>query len=132
MALCRTCPFGEACNKYPRSLSQSRSSLSLPLPRSVIFLIVKQRRGFSQLSFVYVLFSFNIVLIAYFRVVLSIEPLLDHNIKLSSMVATICRNQFHFNETCTNKNQSICKWLKLEVSGEIGSSFFHCSNQTGL
>ena len=57
----------------------SQSSLSEPLPRAVIFLIVKLRRGFSQLSFVYVLFSFNIFLITYFCVVSSFEPPLDHN-----------------------------------------------------
>ena len=48
------------CNKYTQS--QSRSSLSEPLPRAVISLIVQLRRGFSQLSLVYVLFSFNIFL----------------------------------------------------------------------
>ena len=61
--------------------SQSQSSLSEPLPREVIFLIVKLRRGLSQLSFVNVLFSFNIFLITYFYVVLSFEPPLDHNNK---------------------------------------------------
>ena len=58
----------------------SQSSLSEPLPRAVIFLIVKLRRGFSLLSFVYVLFAFNIFLITYFCVVSSFEPPLDHNI----------------------------------------------------
>ena len=40
---------------------------------------VKLRRGFSQLSFMYVLFSFRIFLITHFRVVLSFQPPLDHN-----------------------------------------------------
>ena len=46
-----------------------QSNLSEPSPRAVIFQIVKLRRGFSQLSFVYVLFAFNIFLITYFCVV---------------------------------------------------------------
>ena len=41
--------------------------------------IVKLKRGFSELSFVYVVFSFNIFLITYFCVVSSFEPPLDHN-----------------------------------------------------
>ena len=40
---------------------------------------VKLRGGFSQLSFMYLLFSFNIFLITHFRVVLSFEPPLDRN-----------------------------------------------------
>ena len=40
---------------------------------------VKLRRGFSLLSFIHVLFSFNIFLITHFRVMLSFEPPLDHN-----------------------------------------------------
>ena len=43
---------------------------------------VKLRRGFSQLSFMYVLFSFNIFLITHFWVVLSFEPPLDHQISV--------------------------------------------------
>ena len=54
-------------------------NLSKLLPRVVIFLILKLRRGLSQLSFVYVLFAFNIFLITYFWVVSSFEPPLDHN-----------------------------------------------------
>ena len=41
--------------------------------------LVKLRRGFSQLSFIYVLFSFNIFFITHFWVVLSFKPPLDHN-----------------------------------------------------
>ena len=41
--------------------------------------------GFSQLSFIYVLFSFNIFLIPHFRVVLSFEPPLDHNTYLDGL-----------------------------------------------
>ena len=67
----------------PTELSsvQSRFSLTLSesLPRAVIFLIVKLRRGLSLLSFVCVLFAFNIFLITYFCVVSSFEPHLDHN-----------------------------------------------------
>ena len=59
--------------------SQSRFCLSESLPSAVIFLIVKPWRGFSQLSFVYVLFAFNIFLIRCFCVVSSFEPPLDHN-----------------------------------------------------
>ena len=40
---------------------------------------VKLRKGFSQLSFMYVLFSINIFFITHFRVVLSFQPSLDHN-----------------------------------------------------
>ena len=40
---------------------------------------VKLRRSFSQLSFLYLLFSFYIFLITHFRVVLSFQPPLDHN-----------------------------------------------------
>ena len=40
---------------------------------------VKLRRGSSQLSFMYVLFYFNIFLITRFRVVVSFEAPLDHN-----------------------------------------------------
>ena len=61
---------------------QSQSSLSEPLPRAAIFLIVKLRRGFSHVSFVYVLFPFSIFLITYFCVVSSFEPPLDHNSNL--------------------------------------------------
>ena len=39
---------------------------------------VKLKRDFPQLSFIYVLFSFNIFLITHFRVVLSFQPPLDH------------------------------------------------------
>ena len=46
------------------SSSQSRFCLSESLPRAVIFLIVRLERGFSQQSFVYVLFAFNIFLIS--------------------------------------------------------------------
>ena len=59
--------------------SQSRFCLSESLPRAIIFLIVKLRRGFSQLSFVYVLFALNIFLITYFCIVSSYEPPLHHN-----------------------------------------------------
>ena len=66
-----------------------QSSLSELLPRAVTFLI-KLRTGFSQLSFVYVLFAFNIFLITNFCVVSSFEPPLDHNIyvtvKLSAFI----------------------------------------------
>ena len=49
-------------------------------PRTVLFMIMLSwRRGVSQLSFLNVLFSFNIFLITHFRVVLSFEPFLDHN-----------------------------------------------------
>ena len=64
-----------------QSRTQSRFCLCKSLPRVVIFLIVKLVRGFSQLSFVYVLFTFNIFLTAYFCVVSSFEPPLDHNTK---------------------------------------------------
>ena len=44
-----------SCDIYQRSSLLRRRSLSEPLPRVVIFLIGKLKRGFSQLSFVYVL-----------------------------------------------------------------------------
>ena len=62
-----------------QSQTQSRFCLYEPLPRAVIFLIVKLGRGFSQLSFVYILFAFKIFLITYFCVVSSFEPPLDHH-----------------------------------------------------
>ena len=62
---------------------QSQFYLSKSIPREVIFLIVKLRRGFSQLLFVYVLFAFNIFLIPYFCVMSSFGPPLDHNIMLN-------------------------------------------------
>ena len=62
----------EVSNSFSVCLSES-------LPRVEIFLILKLRRGFSQLSFVYVLFAFNIFLITYFCVMSSFEPPLDHN-----------------------------------------------------
>ena len=54
--------------------TQSRFCLIESLPRAVILLIVKLGRDFSQLSFVYVLFAFNIFLISYSCVVSSFEP----------------------------------------------------------
>ena len=52
-----------------------------PSPRTdVMFMIVLSwGGGFTQLSFMYVLFSFNLFLITHFRVVLSFQPPLDHN-----------------------------------------------------
>ena len=79
-------------NSLLRSRSRSRSlelSLGEPLPRAVIFLIVKLRRGFSQLSFVYVSFAFNIFLITYFYVVSSFEPPLDHKKKVAQSAGTV-------------------------------------------
>ena len=64
-----------------QSRTQTRFCLCESLARAVIFLIVKLVRGFSQLSLVNVLFAFNIFLIAYFCVVSSFEPPLDHNTK---------------------------------------------------
>ena len=78
-SLLRSCSLSQSQRSLSLSLGQSRSSLRVPLPRAVIFMIVKPWRGFSQLSFVYVLFSFNIFLITYFWVVLSFQPPLDHN-----------------------------------------------------
>ena len=52
---------GRAVNKYLQSQSQFQRSLSETLPRSVIFLIVKLRRGLSQLSFVHVPFFFQYI-----------------------------------------------------------------------
>ena len=75
-------PTELSLHSLSQSQSRSRSSFIELLPRVVIFLIVKLRRVFSQLSFVYVLFSFNIFLITYFRVMLSFEPPL--NLKLQS------------------------------------------------
>ena len=60
----------------------------------VIFLIVKLRRGFSQLPFVYVLFAFNIFLITYFCVVSSFEPPLDHYKVLTLNVNTLSQLSF--------------------------------------
>ena len=69
----------ELSSAWSQTQSQCSRSLSEPLPRAVIFLIVKLRKGFSQLLFVYVVFSFNIFLFTYFCVVSSFELPLDHN-----------------------------------------------------
>ena len=68
-----------SCDTYRlRSLLRS---LGDPSPRTDVMFhdFVKLGRGFSQLSFMYVLFSFNIFFITHFRVVLSFRPPLDHN-----------------------------------------------------
>ena len=62
--------------------SQSQRGLSELFPRALIFLIVKLRKSFSHLSFVCVLFSFNVFLITYFCAVSSFEPPLHHNSNL--------------------------------------------------
>ena len=72
----------ELSSAQTQSRTQSQFCLSESLPRAVIFLIVKLRRGFSQLSFVYVLSAFNIFLITYFCVVSSFVPPLDHKREL--------------------------------------------------
>ena len=67
-----------SCDIY--RLSSLLSILGELSPRTVIFLIVLSwGGGFSQLSFINVLFPFNIFIITHFRVVLSFEPPLDHN-----------------------------------------------------
>ena len=71
----------ELSSAQSQSQSQTQSWFSHRelLPRAVIFLIVKLRWGFSQLVFVYVLFSFNIFLITYSCVMSSFEPPLGHS-----------------------------------------------------
>ena len=76
----------ELSSAQTQSRTQSRFCLSEPLPGAVIFLIVKLMRVFSLLSFVYILFAFNIFLITYFCVVSSFEPPLDHNTILISLI----------------------------------------------
>ena len=63
----------------PAKLSSVQSRRSRHQERINVHDCVKLRRGFFQLSFLYVLFSFNIFFITYFRVVLSFQPPLDHN-----------------------------------------------------
>ena len=64
-----------SCDIY--RLSSLLCSLGEPSPRMDVNIhdCVKPRRGFSRLSFMYVLFSFNIFLITHFQVLLSPEPL---------------------------------------------------------
>ena len=62
----------------PAKLSSAQSRRAVTM-NSNIHDCVKLRRDFSQLSFMYVRFPFNIFLITHFRVVLSFEPPLDHN-----------------------------------------------------
>ena len=68
--------------------AQSRCSLSELSPRTVIFMIVLSwvGGGFSQLSFMDVLFSFNIFLITHFRVVLSFQLPFDNNNNLQWLI----------------------------------------------
>ena len=74
-----------SCDTY--RLSSLLSSLGETSPRTDanIHDCVKLRKGFSQLLFMYVLFSFNIFLITHFQVVLSFELPFDHNTYLKGM-----------------------------------------------
>ena len=102
-----------------QSRTQSRFCLSESLPRVVIFLMIKLRRGFSQLSFVYVLFAFNIFLISYFCVVSSFEPPLDpNNVKGSfkKFFAHTERGAIAEHFCCSN---SLLPFIKLEKTVQI-------------
>ena len=85
-----------------QSQTQSWFCLSELLPCAVIFLIVKLRRGFSQLSVVYVRFAINIFLITYFCDVSSFEPPLDNN-TMDYGDGYTCSIQY-FNKNCCLKN----------------------------
>ena len=63
----------------PAKLSSAQSRRAVTKNGCNVHDCVKLRRGFSQLSFMHVLFSFNIFLITHFRVVLSFQPPIDHN-----------------------------------------------------
>ena len=63
----------------PATLSSAQSRQAVIKNGCNVHDCVKLRRGFSQLSFMYVLFSFNIFLITHFRAVLSFETPLEHN-----------------------------------------------------
>ena len=90
-----TCPHVTYTNWTVSVQSQSQRSLSELLRRVVIFLIVKLRRGFSLLSFVFVLFAFNIFLITYFCVMSSFEPPLDHNIYMLYIIYNNIYNDYY-------------------------------------
>ena len=97
-----------------RSLELSLGSVSASrLPKAVIFLIVKLRRGFSQLSFVCILFPLNIFLIIYFCVVSSFEPPLDHNSKVVFnwlLAKWECDTMsFYCGELCTNQDSYVAR-----------------------
>ena len=63
----------------PAKLSSVQSRQAVTKNGCNVHDCVKVRRGFSQLSFMYVLFSFNIFFITHFWVMLSFQPPLDHN-----------------------------------------------------
>ena len=78
---------------YISRLSSLQRSLCERSPRTDFNIqdCVKLRRGFSHLSFMYLLFSSNIFLITHFRVVLSFHtPPLDHNNFKQLSLAQIC------------------------------------------
>ena len=66
----------------PDKLSSVLSRRAVTMNGCNVHDCVNLRRGFSQLSFMYVLFSFSISFITHFRVVLSFQPPLEHNIGL--------------------------------------------------
>ena len=76
----------------PAKLSCAQSRRAVTKNGCNVHDCVKVRRGFSQLSFMYVLFSFNIFFITHFRVVLSFQPPLEHNTNAS----TFASNSGHF------------------------------------
>ena len=63
----------------PDKLSSAQSRRAVTKNGCNVHDCVKLRKGFSQLSFMYVLFSLNIFFITHFRIVLSFQPPLDHN-----------------------------------------------------
>ena len=63
----------------PAKLSSAQSRRAVAKYACNIHDCFKPRRSFFQLSFLYILFSFNIFLITHFRVVLSFQSPFDHN-----------------------------------------------------
>ena len=68
-----------SCDTYQLSSIQRSLGRAVTKNGCNVHDCIKLRRGFSMLSFIYVLFSFNIFLIPHFRVVFSFQPPLDHN-----------------------------------------------------
>ena len=80
----------------------------------------KLRRCFSQLSFMYVLFSFNIFLITYFRVVLSFEPPIDHNTVLIQTIQFSISTVF-FVYTQLNDKIVLFQTIQFSISKQFSS-----------
>ena len=111
----------------PSKLYSAQSRQAVP-KNGNIHDCVKPRKVFSQLSFVYLLFSFNIFLITYFRVVLSFEPPLGHSTmwNLQKSLWCVWRKM-----TCKYTDTSVKKRIMdVAVSKEVHADRFHGHDRT--